>query len=174
MGFPLITAGELTGSSTLLPRLPLRSRVLPSLVSSSACTSWLGLPGEWSLLSQPQSPHLQNGHDPSLTKGLMLRGNYVTTVYTLVNHRELRGCSSQVAGNHGAFWVCFFCPQGHPRRSTQPCRCSSAWFVYSKYGPSLSGNRGPFQPLALAEEGGSLGMLGCRGRRAWIRNPSQK
>ena len=62
-------------------------------------------------LSKPQSPHLQNGHDPSLIQGLMLRSNYVTTVYTLVNHRELRGCSSQVAGNHGAFWVCFFCPR---------------------------------------------------------------
>ena len=34
-GSPLITAGELTGSSTPLPRLPPRSRVLPSLVSGS-------------------------------------------------------------------------------------------------------------------------------------------
>lgn len=127
-----------------------------------------------STLSKPQSPHLQNGHDPSLTQGLMLRSLYVTTVYTLVNHRELRGCSSQVAGNHRAFWVCFFCPQGHPRRSPQLCGRSSAWFVCSKYGPSLLGNRGPFHPLALAEGGGSLRMPGCRGRRVWIRNLSQK
>ena len=56
MGLPLITAGELTGSSTPWPRLPLRSHVLPSLVSSFPCTSWLSLPAEWSLLSQPQSP----------------------------------------------------------------------------------------------------------------------
>ena len=55
-GSPLITAGELTGSSTPLPRLPPRSCVLPSLVSGSTCTSWLGLPGEWSLLSKPQFP----------------------------------------------------------------------------------------------------------------------
>lgn len=34
----------------------LRSHVLPSLVSSFPCTSWLSLPAEWSLLSQPQSP----------------------------------------------------------------------------------------------------------------------
>lgn len=56
MGLPLTTAGELTGSSTPWPRLPLRSHVLPSLVSSFPCTSWLSLPAEWSLLSQPQSP----------------------------------------------------------------------------------------------------------------------
>lgn len=125
-------------------------------------------------LSKPQSPHLQNGHDPALTQGLLSRSNYVTTVYTLVNHRELRGCPSQVAGNHGAFWVCFFGPRGHPKLSPQPCGRSSAWFVCSKHGPSVLGNRGPFQSLALAEGGGSLRMPGCRDRRVWIRKPSQK
>ena len=62
-----------------------------------------------------------------------------------------------------------FAPFAHKslsRPSPQPCGCSSAWFIWSEYGPSVLGSSlcvGVLSSLwPWAEGGGSLGMQGCR------------